>query len=214
MDTRIDGSGEGNGMRILIMGAGGFAREVADLCADLGHEVAAMYAEEPESSEVNGIPVVTELDAVSFDSAVIAVGDSTVRKRWWEMLDSAARCEPLIHPSAYVSPSATLGNGTTVMQNAVVTANAVIGGNSLLNVGCYVAHDCTIGAHTHVAGGVNLGGYASVGEGCLLGTGAILLPSASVGDWVTCGAGAVILDNVPSRDTVAGIPARSIDVKL
>jgi len=197
-------------VRLLLLGAGGFARELTDMCRELGHEVVALFSEDEPGSHVYGLPIVRTIDAVDVDSAVVAVGDSRLRHRWWAMLPAALRCEPLVHHSASVSPSADIGPGTAVMQNAVITSGARVAENVLVNVGCYVSHDCFVGAHTHLAGGVMLGGYSRVGDRCLCGTGAVLLPSVRVGDDSVCGAGAVVTDHIAAGVTVAGVPARRI----
>jgi len=198
--------------RFLIVGAGGFAKEVADMVRVLGGEVAAFFAE--PSAEVRhpvgSVDVVDDLSAVECDAAVIAIGDTATRMRLHEMLVSRFSLPALVHPSASVSPGARLGDGVLVMQNVVVSADAEIGTCAAVNVGCYVAHDCRVGAYSHLAASTNLGGGSSVGMGVFCGTSTVLLPGISVGDWSVTGAGAVVTSDVPGRTLVAGVPARTL----
>lgn len=198
-------------MRFLIAGSGGFSKEVADLLADLGHDVIAFFDERPSSGahDPTGLPVTDDPAAFEFDAVAIAIGDAIVRERMFEHFGEA-RTPVLAHPSSSVSSSAVIGDGALIMHNVVVSAQAEIGRGAIINVGCYVAHDCRVGAFTHLAAGVNLGGGASVGEACLCGTGAIVLPRIAVGDRVVVGAGAVVNRDVRDGLAIAGVPARPL----
>ncbi|GAB4282585.1 MAG: hypothetical protein Kow0067_02840 [Coriobacteriia bacterium] len=201
-------------MRFLIIGAGGYAAEVADMLADLGHTAAAYFDERGGATTgYRGLPIVRSLADADADAAVIAIGDGAVRERLVDAVAARFALPALVHPAAWVSPSAELGDGALVMQQATVTARASVGRCAIVNVGSYVAHDCRVGAFTHLAGGVQLGGFASIGDRVLCGTGSIVLPSVSVGDNATLGAGAVVIADVPAGATVVGVPALPIEVR-
>lgn len=202
-------------MRFLVMGAGGFSREVADMLVRLGHTPAVFFSESPDAEvhDPTGLPVVSSLDGIDCDGAVIAVGDPALRRRFHSMLHRHFALPALVDPSAIVGPSAVLGEATLVMPFTAVSPNARIAENVLLNVGCYIAHDCVVGAHCHLAPAVQLGGFSTVGDGCFCGTGSIVLPGCSVGDGAVTGAGAVVTTDVGPRQTVVGVPARPLPAK-
>ena len=203
-------------MRIVIIGAGGFSAEVADMLRTLGHTVIGYFDENLAVQAGYGEdspPVVNSLEDLPSDSvAAWAIGDGVARKRLWRSVSDRFEMPLFAHPSACVSPAASLGRGTLVMQNVVVSANARVGDCSILNVACYVAHDCTVGDFVHLASGVQMGGGSSVGEGGMCGTNSTLLPYTTIGEWSTCGAGAVVNKDIPPRSIAVGVPARTIGV--
>jgi acetyltransferase EpsM len=129
--------------------------------------------------------------------------------------EAARRLTPLlsgwatvVHASAWVSPTATLGEGAVVMAGAVVQSGAVIGAHSIVNSGAVVEHDVILGEHVHVAPGATLGGAVQVGPMSYIGLGAAVRDHISVGAGATVGMGAVVVRDVPGGVTVKGVPAR------
>jgi len=197
------------GLRIIVFGAGGHSREIADLIVAVGHTVAVFQDDHFEGlHQPTGIPVVSNIDPSGYDCATCAIGDSRARESCWNKWSDVLDFQTLIHPSAWVSPYARIGVGTQVAQNVVVSSQAQIGVNVILNVGCVTAHDTVVGDHTHIAPGARLGGGAKVGSTTLVGTGAIVLPGVVVGSGCVIGAGAVVVNDVPDGHTAIGVPAR------
>lgn len=201
--------GSVDGRRVLLLGAGGLALEVADLVRALGGHVAGFFEEGVQLfRQIQDVPVVDDPTDVDCDAAVVAVGDTFLRRRFLESIASQLEIVSAVHPSASVSDGADLGRGVVVMQNVVVSASAVVGEGCLLNVGCYVAHHCSIGDFVHVGPGVQVGGHAAIGDLTICGLGSILLPRIRVGSRCICGAGSVIDQDTPDDSVLAGVPAR------
>jgi len=201
-------------MRFVVLGAGGFAKEVIDLLELIGHEAVACF-QEAGSEPARGhhsrrVPLVGSLRDVEYDAATIAVGDPAVRMRFADLVPDDSKLPALVHPSASVSPHATLGAGSLVMQNVVVSADACIERAALLNVGTYVAHDCSVGSYSHLAASTQLGGGCQVGTLCEIGTGTVILPGVRLGDRCHTGAGAVVTRDVGDGATVVGVPAKPL----
>lgn len=114
----------------------------------------------------------------------------------------------VIHPSAVVSPSATIAGGTLVGPLALLHAQAQVGEHAIINSGCLVEHDVRIGAHVHLTPGVVVGGGAVIGAGSYVGLGARIRNHVTVGDGATVGMGAVVVGAVRPGVTVMGCPAR------
>ncbi len=199
-------------MRFLVIGVGGLAKEMTDLVVALGHEVAAYYTEEAAVilHPMEGVTIINDIDDAQCDAALIAIGDTSARQRFSDELAGRFKLPTLIHPTACVSSSARIGDGVLVMQNVVLNADADVGVGALLNVGCCVAHDCHVGAYSHLAPCTQMGGGSSVGTGVFCGTSAVVLPNVSVGSWSVCGAGAVVTSDIPERSLAIGVPARVV----
>lgn len=114
----------------------------------------------------------------------------------------------LVHPSAYVSPQATLAEGVFVGANSVIAAGARLAEHVFVNRSVTIGHDTRIGAFSRIQPGSNLGGLSEIGYGVTVGIGATLIERLTVGDHAFIGAGAVAISDVPANALVVGIPAR------
>jgi sugar O-acyltransferase (sialic acid O-acetyltransferase NeuD family) len=199
-------------VRLLILGAGGFAKEVADVVLRTGHEIAGFFEEQPSrrGRPPHDAPLLGKIPDLGFDGIVVGVGDSALRRRFYDAYAGGHECPSLVDPSAVVSRFARIGVGSLVMQGCVVSADVVVGRNVLLNVGCYVAHDCGVGDHAHLAASVMLGGGSRIGTGAFCGTSAVVLPDICIGAWAVCGAGAVVTRDIPDGAVARGVPARVV----
>lgn len=118
------------------------------------------------------------------------------------------RFHTLVHPTAYVSPLATLGEGVFVGANSTVAPGAVLGDHVFVNRAVTIGHDTRVGSFSRLQPGSNLGGLSTIGRGVTVGIGATLLERLVVGDHAFIGAGAVVLGDVAPSVLVAGVPAK------
>jgi UDP-perosamine 4-acetyltransferase len=150
---------------------------------------------------------VADLQALG-GSVVLAMGNNAVRLRLGRTLKVAWGC--VVHPSAVVMPSATLGPGTVVFAGCVVNTQAAIGAHSILNTATIVEHDCIFGDGSSLSPGCTMGGRVSAGEGVFLGAGVTVVPRVAIGAWTMVGAGAVVSKDLPERILAVGVPARVV----
>lgn len=198
---------------LYIVGAGAHGRVVAAAAAAAGYHVAGFLDDTRPGEVVMGIPVlgpVSRLDDLGDAMAVLAVGDNAARAGLAQRYPGIA-WETVIHPTAWVHESVTIGPGAMIMARAVVQPGAVIGAHAIINTAAAVEHDCRIGDAAHLATGVMLGGHVVVGAQALLGTGAAVRPRAVIGEGATVGAGAVVIADIPPAVVAIGCPARPVD---
>ncbi|MEN3001406.1 MAG: acetyltransferase [Armatimonadota bacterium] len=201
---------------LLVIGAGGHAKVGISTARALGYTVAAIYDDDPAKwgKQLMGVPIVGGIqqaikDFKNFTGAIVAIGDNRTRRQITSCLDGLPWLT-LIHPYAWVDPTAQIGAGSLVCAGAVVQAETYIGSHGIINTSASVDHDCVLGDFVHVAPGARLAGGVQVGEGTLLGVGCSVLPNRKIGAWSVIGAGAVVVDDIPEGVIVAGVPARIV----
>ena len=116
----------------------------------------------------------------------------------------------IVHASAWISPTAVLGEGTVVLAGAIVNARARIGRHVIVNTRAVVEHDVELGDFVHVAPGVVIGGGATIGDDAFVGLGALVRDHVEVGAGATIAMGAVVVEDVAAETTVVGSPARAL----
>jgi UDP-perosamine 4-acetyltransferase len=208
--------------KAVIIGAGGHARVVLDAARTQGLDVIAaidaradLKGTSFEGIEVLGdetvLPLARERGA---SIALLGVGSIDAGMKRRGLYDRVARLgfdlPPVVHRSAVVAPTATLGPASVVFAAAVVNPGARIGTNVIINTAAIVEHDVEIGDHSHISSGAHVAGGVRIGAGCHVGIGATIIQGVRLGDEVLVGAGAVVLADVSGGDRVAGVPARSI----
>lgn len=194
---------------LVIVGAGGHGRVVLDAAIASGIAVAGFLAD-PVDGPVNGLPVIGPTamldELLPSHRFIVAIGDQQARRDF--SLRVGERLQSVIHPTAWVSPSATIGKGTAIIGGVIVNANSRVGDFCILNTGCSVDHDNTLADGVQVCPGAHLSGNVVVGENAFIGTGASIIPGIRIGPRCVIGAGAVVVSDVPDGSKALGNPAR------
>ena len=201
--------------RLVVYGAGGHGRVVAEAASDMGAEVLGFLDDNvPLGTQIGPSRVLGGggwLDGRLDVTVVPGIGDNFARQRLVEALQArGVGLAIVVHPRAVVSRSATLGPGSVVLALAVINAGARIGRAAIVNTASVVEHDVELGDFAHVSPNATLGGSARLGDRTHLGLGACVLPGITVGARSVVGAGAVVTREVPDGEVVAGVPAQRI----
>ena len=117
-------------------------------------------------------------------------------------------CCSLIHPGAYVSPLASLGDGVFVGAGSVIAPGSNVGNHVFISRNVTVGHDAVIEPYANLRVGSNVGGHTRVGQNAIIGMGANVIEELVIGENAFVGAGAVVLQDVADRTLVVGVPAK------
>lgn len=209
------------GTQLVLVGAGGFGREVHDIvvamnAAGAGIELLGYVDDSPGDHPLlarQGITFLGHSDELVRLGAgtgfAIGIGSGAARRT----LDAklvAAGCTPvtLIHPMATVGGDNRVGEGCILAAGARVTTNITLGRHVDLHVNSTIGHDSVLDDFASVYPGATVSGDVHLGEGATIGTGANVLPGVTIGAGAFVGAGAVVTGDVEPGVTVAGVPAR------
>lgn len=204
---------------LVIIGAGGFGREVLELVRDINVASPAFeflgFLDDGQAGgqllERVGAKVLgTSSRLADVDARfVIAIGAAEPRRRIDAFACSRGRtAATLVHPWATVGRDVQVGAGAIVAAGTRLTTHVVLGRHAHVNFNCTVGHDAVIGDYATLFPGVHVSGGCVIEEGATLGTGCVVVPGVRVGHGAVVGAGAVVVRDVEPDTTVVGAAAR------
>lgn len=209
-------------MKIVILGAGGSARETVDVLLNridylTNCDIVGMVVDDAyylSNTFINGIPLQNwdwlekQKDEVF---CVPAVGAPEIRKYLVEKAERlGCKFVSAIHRTVEISESAQVGKGEVICGHSILTSNCKVGDFCQINMHSIVAHDTILGDFVTLGIGVHLPGKVKVGEGSYIGSGVDVVQPRLIGEWSRVGAGAVLIEDVPSNSTVVGNPGRVV----
>lgn len=203
---------------IIILGCGGHARVVADVCRAAGRIVGGFLDNKTaRRALVGGIAVVggdellDDRRFVTEHEFVVAIGDQRARRRLSNVVrERGGTLATVIHPSAVVAPDVRIGAGTVLVAGSIINPGAVLGDFVIINTGATIDHDNVLKDGVQVCPGANLAGTVTCGEDAFIGTGAIIIPGRTIGARAVIGAGSVVTSDIPDDVTAVGCPARVV----
>ena len=205
--------------RIVLIGGGEHARVVIEaLRSTLGVREPAGFVDPKPCDETCvrlGVERLGDEEQLDRHPGLLGVLGFAALETRQRRADAVRRLSPrlagwaaVIHSTAWVSPTAIVGEGAVILAGAVVQTGAHVGAHCVVNTGAIVEHDVVLGEHTQLAPGAILGGGVRIGAGAYIGLGAAVRDHVSVGSGATVGMGAVVVRNVAAEARVMGVPAR------
>ena len=176
---------------LLILGAGGFGQMIKETALVLGYEKVVFLDDAAKGEDVIGMCCDYVLRHSDYPAAVAAFGNNKTRLFWTDkLLEEGYEVPAMVHPSAIVSPSATLEPGCFIMQRVVVNTHTRIERAALINSGAVVDHDSIVCAGAHV------------------GLGSVVKANCTIESGRKVEAGEVILS---TRRKIEGVDSRSLE---
>ena len=198
---------------LVVYGCGTMGYPIIDAIRHSLREPDVLLVDDNQSlwgAEIYGYRIVAPLEALGKGPRrfICTIGDNHSRRRLLQQYQADGHTLfSVIHPSAIISPTASIGSGSYVMPLVVVNAEARVGEGCFLSSTAVVEHHCHVGDYTLLGPGVRMGGSVSIGSLTLVGLGSCIRPGITIGSRATIGAGAVVVRNVANGARVAGNPA-------
>ena len=211
--------------KVIILGVGGYCANLLDIMKDINTHLGrdeyqpAGFLDDDEKkigTEYFGLPVLgTIQDAASrFPDAYFVNGIGSAQTAWRKqaIIDQTGaapeRFVTLVHPSAYIAATATIGIGTVVAQSCVIMAGAVIGDHVKMLPLATISYGSKIGSYSTVASGAVTLSDVKCGLSTYIGANVSIIERGKVGDYCILGMGTVVLHDVPENSVMVGNPAR------
>lgn len=202
-----------NMRKLIIIGASGHGRVVADIAKKNGYEDIAFLDDNCELRSCGAYPVLgTSEDVMKHKDAdfIVAIGNAKSRERIQRQIETFVHITTLIHPDVVVSDDAVLGIGTVIMAGAVINPGVIIGRGCIINTCSSVDHDCQIGDFVHISVGAHIAGAVVVGNSTWVGIGATVTNNVNICKNCMIGAGAVVIKDIGEEGIYVGVPAERI----
>lgn len=214
-----------NLINVVILGAGGFAREVLDVfdavnAVQVTYKVLGFIVDHEYGQPgqfINDKPILGDFEWLEGKKdiyAICGIGAPDVRRKM--ILRLAALNIPfcsVIHPNAILTRWVTIGDGVVITAGCILTNQIKLGNHVHVNLDCTIGHDAIIEDYVTLSPGVHISGNVRLKTGCYIGTGANIIEKVTIGEWSTIGAGSTIVRDVGSNETVVGVPGKSIKTK-
>ncbi len=206
---------------IVIIGAGGLGKEVAQLIKDINQDKKKWnllgYVDETvekQGSIINDSPVLGDFGWFLNRKriwAVCALGNPRDKYKLIKKLNGAnINYATLVHPSAKINKYSEIGYDCIICSNTFISVNTKIGNHICINPGCGIGHDTVIEDYSSLYWNVSLAGNVTIKEGCEIGSKTTVIQKKNVGTFSILGAGSVVIKDIPAFCTAVGVPAKPI----
>lgn len=204
--------------KVVIIGAGGHAKVIADIIEKSGDEIVGFLDDNKEigTTIIKEYKVIGDLNnrfamAVTKENLefIIAIGDN--RKREEISHSPNLKFYTAIHPSAQIGLDVEIQEGTVVMANSCINSSAKIGKHCIINTGSIIEHDNIIEDCVHISPNAALGGTVKIGENTHVGIGSIVKNNITICQNCIIGAGAVVVKDILEEGTYVGVPAKRME---
>lgn len=210
--------------KIVLIGAGGFGREVVTIIELLNSK----YSQSPryellgflddgsqyhDGVMINGYPWLGKSDWILQHKEEVfctcTIGSPKIRAQIQRKLtEQGVKFETIIAGASYVGPYTEIGKGCVIYAGVTISVNCKIGDGVLMNQMVDIGHDVIIGDYTSIMPATGISGYCKIGSEVNIGGHAFIIPGRKVGDGATIAAGSIVFANVKAGTTVLGNPAK------
>ena len=203
---------------IIIVGAGGFGREVYLWAKDSffkdQYRIKGFLDDNPRilNNYNMDIGIIGDLDGYEIkkqDRFVFAIGDIDVKKHLVTKLkEKGAKFLTLIHPTAIVANTAKIGQGVIICPFVTVSDYVQLGDFVMMNIYSSCGHDAKVGDYCILSPYATLNGFVILEDEVFLGTHSTIIPYKKIGYKSKISANSVVMRDVPPNKIVFGVPGK------
>lgn len=207
-------------MVLGIYGSGGSGREVKDIADMIGTWEEIIFIDDTvESGVFKGVKRMPfDCFCKTFDKknseVIVALGEPEYKKKLYKKVkDRDYSFANVIHPTAWISPSAKLGRGIIIKAGVIISCDAVVEDNVRIEPFAIIGHDCIVRESTQISPNVTMGGCSEIGAESYIGINVPIKENLKIGSNVVIGMGSVVLRDIPDNVIAMGNPARAMKHK-
>ncbi|MDO5424000.1 MAG: NeuD/PglB/VioB family sugar acetyltransferase [Eubacteriales bacterium] len=212
--------------KLVLYGAGGFAREVAFMIERINkveprYDLLGFVVDEQyymPGMKVFNYPVIGTgewlLDHKDEVVCTCVVGEPPEARECIQEKYEAlgVKFETLVSPDVEVHKTVKIGEGSIICRGTMFTVDISIGKGTIINQRGGIGHDAKIGNYCCIFSACNVTGHVKIGNRVKVGGRAYFCPKVKVGDDAVIAAGSVVFTNVKAGRHVMGNPAKKIDL--
>ena len=203
--------------KIVILGTWDYAAVAAEAINETPGFAVVGFIENLDRSRcqmrIEGLPVywIEEAGALTVECRAVCSLATAKRREFVEQARAVGfEFATVVHPTARVPASATLGEGCFLEPGVILSTHTELGAHVRVNRGVMVGHDTAVADYCTLQPGANIAGRCRLGEGVYVGIGATVADHVSIGRLSVIGAGAVVLKDLPERVLAVGVPAKVV----
>ncbi|PLT24714.1 acetyltransferase [Pseudoalteromonas sp. MelDa3] len=202
---------------IIIVGGGGFAKEVIWLADDCSRKVRGVLDDsvQTHNTQVQGATVLGSVEEwVHYKDCefIVAIGSPRTRRNVLNKMLTLGEPDfaTLIHPSVRLSNTVNVEEGSIICAGSILTADIKLGKHNILNLNVTVGHECEFADYVTVAPMVAVSGNVILHHLVEVGTGAVIRQGLELAEGSMLGMGGILTKNIPERMIFAGNPAKKL----
>ena len=199
--------------RVVIFGAGGHAKVIADIVLKSGDEVVGFLDDNIECGrrwqEIEVVGNLMKFRDFLHCQFIIGIGNNHIRRRLVEELPDLDYYTA-IHPRAVLANDISIGKGSAVMASAIINTSTKVGEHCIINTGAIIEHDNFIGDFVHISPNTVLSGNVSVGKYTHVGTGASVRNNIRIAENCVIGVGGIVVKNIEKEGIYVGVPVKEL----
>ena len=211
--------------KVIVIGSGGHAKVVIDILNEMANvKICGITSKSLNpGSSFAGYQVIgddTILSQHLYQDYHIAMGiggyrDNDLREKVYIYIKGQGfNFINVVHPSAVISKTVTLGESVVIFPGVVLNTDVQIGYNTIVATGSTIDHETIIGNNVLVSAGVTIGAYSKIHDNSLIALGAKIISGITIGRNAVIAAGAVVVNDISDNEIVFGIPASSKKNKI